>query len=118
MSRSALFFLVIVTLGLAILLAWLGWMTIPFNLLGWFLLVTGWIYFLGILVVYWIRGIRFWMPRAEGKIEKEERGDRSFWYIALGMIAVFYLPPLEYLFFPTVSPPSSWIQIAGLFIIF
>lgn len=118
MSRGAIFFLVIVTLGLTVLLAWLGWMTIPFNLLGWFLFITGWIYFGGILVVYWIRGIRFWRALAAGKIEIEERGDRSFWFIIPGMMAVFYLPPLEYLFSPGAHPPSIWIQITGLSIVF
>lgn len=118
MSRSAILFLVIATLGLAILLAWLGWVTIPSSLLGWFLLITGSIYFFGVLIAYWIRRIRFWRPRAEGKIEKEEPGDRSFWFIVLGMIAVFYLSPLESLFFPTVRSHSFWLQITGLFFVF
>ena len=44
MSRASIFSLVVGTLGLAILLAFLGWATIPSNLLGWFLLMTGSIY--------------------------------------------------------------------------
>lgn len=54
MNRFAVFFLVFITLGLAILLALLGAATIRSNLLGWFLLVTGLIYFFGVIIVYWI----------------------------------------------------------------
>jgi protein-S-isoprenylcysteine O-methyltransferase Ste14 len=114
MSRVSIFFLVVVTLGLAILLAVLGWATIRSNLLGWFLLLTGSIYFLGVIIVYWFRRIRFWQPRAEGAIQKEERSDWSFWMIVVGMIAAFYLPPLEYLFIIAFLPRDPWIQITGL----
>lgn len=118
MSRAAIYFLVVITLGLAILLALLGCATIQTNLLGYFLLITGLIYFFGIIVVYWIRGIRFWGPQAKGEIAKEEREDRSFWFITVGMIAAFYLPPLEYLYFINIIPRGVWIQITGLILIF
>ena len=45
MNRFTVFFLVFITLGLAILLALLGAATVQSNLLGWFLLLTGTIYF-------------------------------------------------------------------------
>lgn len=118
MSRAAVFFLVIITLGLTVLLAWLGLLTVNSNLLGWFLLFSGLIYFFGIIIVYWIRGIRFWRPRAKGEMLKEERGDWSFWLITIGMIAAFYLPPFEYLFAPAVLPRTDWVQIIGLTVIF
>jgi protein-S-isoprenylcysteine O-methyltransferase Ste14 len=118
MSRAAVFFLVIVTLGLTVLLAWLGLLTLRSNLLGWFLLISGSIYFFGIIIVYWIRGIQFWRPRAKGEMLKEEHGDWSFWLITIGMIAAFYLPPLEYLFAPLVFPRTVWIQVLGLLVIF
>ena len=114
MSRAAIQFLVLVALGLAILLALLGWATIRSNLLGWFLLIAGSIYFFGIVIVYWVRRIRFWRPRAERKMVKEERDDWSFWFIVTGMIAAFYSPPLEYLFFPAVILRSIGMQVAGL----
>jgi protein-S-isoprenylcysteine O-methyltransferase Ste14 len=117
MSRVAIFFLVVITLGLSILLALLGWFTLPTNLLGWFLLLAGLIYFFGIIVVYWIRGIRFWRPRAVGELLHQEQSDRSFWAIVLGMIPAFYLPPLEYLFFESLLPGTRGMQILGLFII-
>jgi len=117
-SRASIFFLVVLTLGLAILLAWLGWATIQNNLLGWFLLITGFVYFFGVVIVYWIRKIQFWEPQAEGEMIHEERNDWSFWFIVLGMIAAFYLPPLEYLFFTVVLPRVFWMQIVALLLIF
>jgi protein-S-isoprenylcysteine O-methyltransferase len=118
MSRIAIFFLVVLTLGLSLLLSLLGWFTIRINLLGWFLLIAGLIYFFGILVVYWIRGIRFWRPRAVGKLLQQEQTDRSFWAIVLGMIPAFYLPPVEYLYFDAMLPRTRGMQILGLLIIF
>jgi protein-S-isoprenylcysteine O-methyltransferase Ste14 len=117
MSRITIFFLVVVTLGLSLLLSLLGWFTLPTNLLGWFLLISGLIYFFGIIVVYWIRGIRFWRPRAVGELLKQEPTDRSFRAIVLGMIPAFYLPPLGYLFFEAILPRTRGMQILGLFII-
>ncbi len=118
MSRTAIFFLVVVTLGLAILLALLGLATLRSNWLGWFLLVSGLIYFFGVVIVYWVRGIRFWRPRAKGEMLREEQDDWSFWFIVAGMIAAFYLPPVEYLLFTAVLPRALWVQITGLFLIF
>ncbi len=118
MSRTAIFFLVVLTLGLSILLALLGLATIPSNFLGWFLLAVGLICFLGVVIVYWVRRIQFWGPTATGGTVEEEKNDRSFWFIVAGMIAVFYLPPIEYLFFKVVLPGNIWMQIIGLVSLF
>lgn len=118
MSRAAIFFLAVVTLGLAVLLSLLGWATMQSNLLGWFLLLTGLIYFFGVVIIYWICGIRFWRPQSEGEIMKEERDDWSFWFIVIGMVAGFYLPSIEYLFFTALLPRGLWIQIVSLLLIF
>ncbi len=117
MSRASIFFLVVITMGLAILLAWLGWSTLKSNLMGWFLFIVGLIYFFGLLIVYWVRGIQFWMPRARGGMVREERSDWSFWFIAIGMGAGFYLPPVEYLLFKAPLPRALFMQISGLFVI-
>jgi protein-S-isoprenylcysteine O-methyltransferase Ste14 len=117
MSGVVILFLVFFTLGLSLLLAWLGLVTLRENLMGWFLLVSGLIYFFGVIVVYWIRGIRFWRPRAKGEVLKEEGDDVSFWFIVAGMIAVFYLPPFEYLLIPAILPRIVWMQATGLLII-
>ncbi len=118
MSRLAIFFLAVFTLGLALLLALLGLLTFQANLLGYFLLISGLIYFFGVMVVYWIRGIKFWRPRAKGEVLKEEKDDWSFWLIVVGMIAAFYLPALEYLFFTTTLPRTVSLQAVGLLFIF
>lgn len=117
MSRVAIFFLVVITLGLSLLLSLLGWLTISSNLLGGFLLIVGLIYFCGVIIVYWIRGIRFWRPRAVGKLLDQEETDRSFWAIVLGIIPAFYFPPLEYLYFDAILPRVRAMQILGLLII-
>jgi len=117
MSRAAIFFLAVVTLGLAVLLAFLGWATIQSNLLGWFLLLTGLIYFFGVVIVYWIRGIQFRRPQSDGEMMKDERDDRSFWLIVIGMVAAFYLPSIEYLFFTAILPRGLRIQIVSLLLI-
>lgn len=117
MSRAAIYFLVFVTLAMAVLLAWLGWSTIPTNLVGWFLLVTGLAYFLGVLVVYWVRRVQFWAPRAGGKVVHEEKNDISFWFIVLGMAGAFYLPPVEYLSSNGLLARNIWMQMVGLLIV-
>ncbi len=117
MSRTLIFFLVVVTLGLALLLAWLGLATVPSNLLGWFLLIMGLVYFFGVVIVYWFRRIQFWKPHAKGETIREERSDGSFWFIVIGMIAAFYVPPSEYLLLEAILPRVVFMQIIGLFII-
>lgn len=118
MSQPAIFFLVVCALGLALAIAWLGWGTVQTNLMGWFLLLVGGSYLAGVLVVYWYRKERFWGPRAGGVLVKEENRDTSFWWIVIGMIAAFFLPPIEYLLLPAVLPRLNWMEIAGLILVF
>jgi len=117
MNRIAIFFLVVIALGLAFVIGWLGWTTVQTNLMGWFLLLVGGAYLVGVVVVYWFRKERFWGPRAGGAMLAEENDDRSFWLIVIGMIAAFFLPPLEYIFVPTVVPRAEWLQVTGLILI-
>ena len=111
MSRKAVYFLVVAVPILAICLALLGLETLRTNLLGWFLLLTGIVYAAGIVSAAYIRREQFWEARLKGNTAKEERGDRSFWLIALGMIGGFFLSPVEYLYFPATLPRPAWIQI-------
>jgi len=113
MNRFTITFLVVVTPILAICLAWLGLATIPTNPLGWFLLLTGIAYTAGVLISIAIRRQRFWEARDDKDILKEERGDRSFWLITLGMIAVFYLSPLEYLLIAAWLPRTVLMKFGG-----
>jgi len=113
-SRLAVFFLLVISPLLAMLLALLGVETIPTNPLGWFLLLVGVIYSAGVIIVYSIRKERFWEPAVDGVTTQEEHGDRSFWFIALGMIAAFYASPVEYLYFPAILPRNAWMSTLGV----
>jgi protein-S-isoprenylcysteine O-methyltransferase len=114
MNRTAVFFLTILTPLLAALLALLGWMTLPVNMMGGFLLLTGVVYFAGILVVYWMRKVPFWNPKKGGRASYEEKGDLSFWLILPGMIVSFFISPVEFLYMPVLIPRTLVYQIAGL----
>jgi protein-S-isoprenylcysteine O-methyltransferase Ste14 len=114
MSRLTIIFLVMVTPVLAICLALLGLATIPTNPLGWFLLLTGIVYTAGTVIFTVIRRQRFWEARAGGGTIQEERGDRSFWLITLGMMAVFYLSPMEYIYSVAWLPRTVWTKFCGV----
>ena len=113
MNLFAITFLVVITPILSICLAWLGVLTIPTNPLGWFLLLVGIAYAFGAVIFIVFRRQRFWEARAGKDILQEERGDRSFWLITLGMMAVFYLSPLEYLHFATWLPRTVLMKFGG-----
>ena len=113
MSRPATIFLLIVAPGLAILLVFLGIETLRTNILGWFLLLTGILYTVGILIDGYVRREEFWGAKQSGDNFQEERDDRSFWPIALGIMAVFFLSPVEYLYFATFLPRTVWVETVG-----
>jgi protein-S-isoprenylcysteine O-methyltransferase Ste14 len=114
MSQIAKFFLLVVAPILAMLLALLGVETLPANPLGWFLLLVGVVYTAGVVIVYAIRKERFWESPLNGAPTHEERGDRSLWFITLGMITAFYLPPVEYLYLPASLPRNAWMSFTGV----
>ncbi len=114
MSRIAVFFLLVVTPVLAVLLALLGVETLPTNPLGWFLILVGVSYLSGIGIVCFIRRERFYAPAFNEVSIKEERSDRSFWFLALGMMSAFFLSPLEYLYFLSIFPRSAWVSSFGI----
>ena len=114
MSRLATFFLLIVAPGLAILLALLGLETLHSNLLGWFLFLTGIVYAAGIAIDAYVRKEEFWESKQSGDNFQEEQGDRSFWLIALGIMAAFFLSPIEYLYFATFQLDTFWAEAIGV----
>lgn len=114
MTRMAKIFLLGAAPLLAMLLALVGAATLPANPLGWFLVLAGVLYAAGVLVVGFIRRRRFWESALEGTTTQEERGDRSLWFISLGMMAAFYVSPLEYLYLPASLPRHAWMIFAGL----
>ncbi|MCL4529190.1 MAG: isoprenylcysteine carboxylmethyltransferase family protein [Chloroflexi bacterium] len=117
MSRPAIFFLLVVAPAFAILLALLGIETLSSNPVGWFLFLVGVVYAAGLIIVYHIKKERFWESSSSGAMEQEERGDWSFWLVSLGMIAVFYLAPLEWLYFNAILPRASWMSFIGLMLV-
>ena len=77
MSRIAVFFLLVITPILAMLLALLGVETLPTNPLGWFLLLVGVIYSAGVIIVYSIRKERFWEPAGDGITKQRGSGKKG-----------------------------------------
>jgi protein-S-isoprenylcysteine O-methyltransferase Ste14 len=107
-------FLLIVGNALALLLALLALETTPTNFLGWFLFA--------ISIAYGAGGVIYlWRNREEEGARRAERGYRSFWWILPGFVAIFFAPPLEFLFLPRMRPPflphSLGMELAGLVII-
>ncbi len=117
MSRAAVFFLLILAPALALVLALLGLETANANPLGWLLLVIGISYPVAVVVYYWIRKRPFWESKDGGDAIVEEIGDTSFWLILPGMLAAFFGPPLEYIYFTAIIPRENWVEIIGLALI-
>lgn len=117
MNRIAKTFLLIFAPALAILLALLGLATLHSNLLGWFLLLVGVVYAAGVIIVFYVRKGQFWDSTLNGATAKEERGDRSFWLFTAGMLAAFYLSPIEYLYLSAVMPRTSWMPPGGVVLV-
>jgi protein-S-isoprenylcysteine O-methyltransferase Ste14 len=114
MSRVAVFFLMIIAPALSICLALLGLDTLAKNILGWFLLVFGIAYPAGSVIYYFIRHEPFWKSFGNRPLVREEKGDRSFWLILPGFLAVFFAPPLEWMYLPDLLPRATEMQVAGL----
>lgn len=114
MSRTAIFFLLLVAPALSLILALLGLETLNQNLLGWILLLVGIAYAAGVVIVYWFQKKAFW----QGSVEtvKEEYGDRSFWAILPGMLICFFIPPLESMYLAWL-PHAFWMQVFGLILV-
>jgi len=118
MSRLATIFLLIVAPGLAFLLAFLGLESLQSNFLGWFLLLTGIAYAVGIMIDACVCKDEFWGSKPSAGYFREEHGDRSFWLIALGIMAAFFLSPAEYLYFAIYKPRTAWMEPIGVGLVF
>lgn len=113
MKRSTVFFLLVVSPILAILLIFLGYLTLYENPLGWFLILVGASYVIGMIVVIFIQKRQFWDAPLNSPVTHEEQGDRSFWLITLGMMASFFFSPLETLVFTSILPRDDWMKYIG-----
>lgn len=117
MSPIAVLFLRAITPGLGVLLGLLGFATLDANILGWFLFLGGLLYTAGTVILVYVRKVEFWEPQAHASIAQAERGDRSFWLITAGMVAVFYLSPLEFLYVRTEGFSSDALEAAGAILV-
>lgn len=117
MRQIGVFFLLIITLIMAMLLALLGVETLTTNFLGWFLLLMGVVYIAGVGILYFIRRERFWVLVLEWTTNHEERNDSSLWFIILGLSAAFYLSPLEFLLQITTLPHDIWFLSSGVVLV-
>ena len=77
------------------------------NVLGWPVAAVGAAYGLGSAFWFAIKGV-------DGRIVREETGDRSFWLIIPGFVAIFFGPPLEYLYLPETLSRASAMQGIGV----
>jgi protein-S-isoprenylcysteine O-methyltransferase Ste14 len=103
-------FLLIVGNALALLLALLALETTPTNFLGWFLFAMG--------IAYGAGGVIYlWRSQNNEDSARSEAGNRSFWWILPGFLAVFFGPPLEFLYLPAWLPRGMGMELAGLVIL-
>jgi protein-S-isoprenylcysteine O-methyltransferase Ste14 len=104
------FFLLIAGNALALLLALLALETALTNFLGWFLFAMS--------ITYGAGGaIYIWRSQEDESAKRTETGNRSFWWILPGFTAIFFAPPLEFLFLPALLPRGIGIELVGLVII-
>ena len=103
-------FLLIAGNALALTLALLALETTVTNFLGWFLFAT--------CVAYGAGGVIYlWRNRDDKDSRRTEAGNRSFWWVLPGFAAIFFAPPLEFLFLPPLLPSGIGMELAGLVII-
>lgn len=117
MNPIAVLFLRAVAPGLGILLGLLGFATLEANILGWFLFLAGLLYAAGTVIMVYVRKVEFWEPQANGQVTQAESGNRSFWLLTAGMIAVLYLSPLEFLYRHGESFPTDLPEAVGVVLI-
>lgn len=117
MSRIAIFFLLIVSPILAVLLAYLGFQSLQSNLIGWFLFLTGSTYAVCFILIPILRYQQIKNKIREiqrsSNFKKEEKGDVSFWFITLGVSIVFFISPLEFLYFRLLPIRTTWLEFIG-----
>jgi|SRR5664280_1744320 protein-S-isoprenylcysteine O-methyltransferase Ste14 len=103
-------FLLIIGNALALTLALLGLETTPTNFLGWFVMAVSIAYGAGGVIYFWLR-------RDKETALLSEKGNRSFWWILPGFVAIFFAPPAEFLFLKPILPRGSGMELAGLLLL-
>ena len=110
MNNVIRIFLLVIGNALALVLALLALETTPTNFLGWFLFAIGIAYGAGGVIYLWRN------QNIEDSV-RAETGNRSFWWILPGFLAIFFAPPLEFLHLPAWLPRGIGMELAGLVII-
>jgi protein-S-isoprenylcysteine O-methyltransferase Ste14 len=113
-SRIRLFFLIPGNF-LALVLACLGIQILRSNLLGWFLFLFGVAYMAGGAIFLWPENAP--LVTKSNRAVRDEAGDRSFWLVIPGFVAVFFASPVEYLYLGGITRAGPSAQIAGLVLI-
>ncbi len=114
MHQIAILFVRILAPALGVLLGLLGFATLGTNMLGWFLFVAGVLYAAAAVIVAYVLRRNFWEAQATGLVTHAEAGDRSFWWLTIGMAAVFFLSPLEFLYLTANGIPADWLEVVGI----
>lgn len=109
-----LFFLVPGNL-LALILACLGVQILRSNLLGWFLFLFGEAYMAGGAIFLWPEDAP--LVTKSSRAVRDEAGDRSFWLVVPGFVAVFFVSPFEYLYLGGIARAGPITQTVGLALI-
>jgi protein-S-isoprenylcysteine O-methyltransferase Ste14 len=103
-------FLLLIGNALALILALLGLETTPTNFLGWFTMAVS--------IAYGAGGvIYFWLSRDKETALLSEQDNRSFWWILPGFVAIFFAPPIEFLFLAPILPRGIGMELAGLLLL-
>jgi protein-S-isoprenylcysteine O-methyltransferase Ste14 len=90
--------------------AYLGWLVLPENFLGAFVIFTGLAYCIG-------GAFALAFGRAPQQISPFPSSDRTLLYLAPGSLLVLLAAPLEYHFLPPTLPRSEWMQWLGIAIL-
>lgn len=113
MHQIAILFVRILAPALGVLLGLLGFATLGQNFLGWFLFIAGVLYAAGSVIVGYVLRRNFWEAQSTGLVTHAEPGDQSFWWLTVGIAAVFFLSPLDFLYLRANGSPAVWLEIAG-----
>lgn len=113
MNRIAVLLLHAAAPALGIILGLLGIATLHVNLLGWLLFLGGVGYTAGTVIMAHIRGEGLLQAAPNSPAVTAGADDRTFWLVAAGMVSVFCLSPLEFLYLNADVLPIDSLDAGG-----
>lgn len=114
MRRKSYLFLLIISPPLAICLSLLGLETLKNNVMGWFLFAFGIIYLAGSVVTYTFRHEQLLNTDTNSTVLRTETRGLSLGLTFAIFVLGFFMPPLEWMFFPMALFRMAWSQSVGL----